>query len=384
MEARISAGKPKQRDTNLELYRIITMLLIIAHHYVINSGLTEAGSPVLAYPMAKRSLFLLLMGAWGKTGINCFVLITGYFMCESRISAKKFFKLYFELVFYSLAISSVFWLTGYSVFSWRYVLGVLLPITYVADSFGFAFLLFFLSIPFLNVLVHGMNQRMHAYLLLFLLFLYVIPGTFRFLFFVKMNYVSWFVALYLLAAYVRRYPNGLLENTKFWGISTLVCLVLSALSVVVCTWLGTKRGSFDPYYFVMDSNTLLAVAAGFSSFLFFKNVKIPYIPLINKLASTCFGVLCIHAGGDVMRRWLWVDMLNNVGVYYESWMPVHAIGSTLGIFLICAVIDLLRQKYLERPFFSLWDKHWGSVTEKFRVLEEKIFQKLNIQNGCKS
>lgn len=31
----------KKRDSNLELFRIITMLLIVAHHYVVNSGLME-------------------------------------------------------------------------------------------------------------------------------------------------------------------------------------------------------------------------------------------------------------------------------------------------------------------------------------------------------
>lgn len=29
----------KERDSNLELYRILVMLLIVAHHYVVNSGL---------------------------------------------------------------------------------------------------------------------------------------------------------------------------------------------------------------------------------------------------------------------------------------------------------------------------------------------------------
>lgn len=29
----------KQRNSNLELYRIIVMLAIVAHHYVVNSGL---------------------------------------------------------------------------------------------------------------------------------------------------------------------------------------------------------------------------------------------------------------------------------------------------------------------------------------------------------
>ena len=33
--------KSKERNSNLELYRIIVMLLIVAHHYVVNSGLIQ-------------------------------------------------------------------------------------------------------------------------------------------------------------------------------------------------------------------------------------------------------------------------------------------------------------------------------------------------------
>lgn len=57
---------PKVRNSNLELFCIITMLLIVMHHYVVNSGLL----PIIweNYPSAK-SLFLLLFGWGGKTGI---------------------------------------------------------------------------------------------------------------------------------------------------------------------------------------------------------------------------------------------------------------------------------------------------------------------------
>ena len=30
-----------ERESNLELYRIITMLLIVAHHFVVNSGILD-------------------------------------------------------------------------------------------------------------------------------------------------------------------------------------------------------------------------------------------------------------------------------------------------------------------------------------------------------
>ena len=34
------------RSSNLELFRIITMFLIVAHHYVVNSGLTTSDGPI--------------------------------------------------------------------------------------------------------------------------------------------------------------------------------------------------------------------------------------------------------------------------------------------------------------------------------------------------
>ena len=76
------------------------MLAIVAHHYVVNSGLTAADGPIYADPLSGASIFLLLFGAWGKIGINCFVMITGYFMCESHITVRKFVKLIFEVMFY--------------------------------------------------------------------------------------------------------------------------------------------------------------------------------------------------------------------------------------------------------------------------------------------
>ena len=74
------------------------MLLIVAHHYVMNSGISEL---MLDNQLAFKSIFFYLSGAWGKTAINCFVMITGYFMCTSRITLKKFIKLIFQIEFYN-------------------------------------------------------------------------------------------------------------------------------------------------------------------------------------------------------------------------------------------------------------------------------------------
>lgn len=122
----------KVRDSNLELYRIIVMLLIVAHHYVVNSGLL----PIMELsPMSKSSIFLYLMGMWGKTGINCFVLITGYFMCKSQITAHKFLKLLLEVEFYNILIYFTFVFCGYEIFSIKDCIKALSPIKSISDGF---------------------------------------------------------------------------------------------------------------------------------------------------------------------------------------------------------------------------------------------------------
>ena len=323
-------------------------MLIVAHHFVVNSGLTSE-SANYSEPLSGQSLFLLLFGAWGKTGINCFVLITGYFMCRSNITIRKFVKLLGGgVMFYRIVIYLVFFLTGYEAFSISSFTKAIIPINQIGTNFTSCFIVFYLCIPFLNILVHHLSEKQHVRLLCLLGFLYILLGTAHR---VTMNYVSWFIVLYFIASYIRLYPHKCFSNTKLWGWLTLIILIISSISVISSTWLGTRINRHMHYAFVADSNTLLAVALGISSFLFFKNVKIPYNRLINTIAVSTFGVLCIHANSDTMRRWLWGDLLDNTGHYGSPIMPLYAVGCVIGVFVVCVLIDMARIQCVEK-FFS--------------------------------
>lgn len=366
----------KNRDSNLELYRIITMLLIVAHHYVANSGLISDGV-ILQAPLSWRSIFLLLFGAWGKTGINCFVLITGYFLCQSNISLRKFVKLLFEVLFYRIVIYLAFVLTGYISFSISSFATLFIPIQEIDHNFTGCFLAFYLCIPFLNIFIHHLTEKQHLFLLCLSEFIYILLGTVHR---VTINYVSWFIVLYFISSYIRLYPKPCFKSTKLWGWMTLFALVVASISVVACAWLGDRINHDLTYYFVSDSNTFLAVFLGVSSFLFFKNIKIPYHKLINTLAASTFGVLCIHANSDAMRNWLWRDFLNTTGFYHSPYLVLHAVGSVVGIFAACTFIDMIRIRLIETPFFTVWDERWPKTEAWYKKLEHKFLNKMGISN----
>lgn len=367
-------GSPERgRNSNIELFRILTMLLIIAHHFVVNSGLTDADGPIYGDPFSWRSLFLLIFGAWGKIGINCFVMVTGYFMCKSCITAKKFAKLLLEIMFYRIVITTVFWVTGYKAFSLVDMAKTLIPVISISNGFSSTFIVFYLLIPFLNILIQHMEEKQHIYLLLWCGFTYIFLGTLP-MFSVTMNYVSWFSVLYLIASYIRLYPKRIYEKTVVWGWMTAGLVVLCILSIPI-----GLRIVHVPYCFVSDSNAFLAVATGFSAFMLFKNLKIGYSRIINTVAASTFGVLLIHANSDTMRQWLWKDVLDNVEHYNSSIMPIYAIGAVIVIYVICTLIDRLRICLIEKPFFCWWDAHWEGIVKTYNQIDKKVFSKLGVR-----
>ena len=367
------------RKSSLELFRIITMLFMLAHHYVVHAGLLGQG-PVAADPLSFHSQFILLFGAWGKLGINCFVLFSGYFMCKSHITLRKFLKLVLEILFYKSLVAFAFGVTGYYPMSFLETVQYLIPIRDLNQDFYAGYLVFFLFIPFLNVLVRHMSEKTHVRLLALIFFVYIlletVPG-----FSVVKNNATWFMCLYIISSYIRLYPKKIFDNRRFWGAAALACLLVSSLSVIVCSRYAVSHGKgiTSSWSFVMDSNTLLAVLTALSAFMYFKNARVPQSKVINAIASTTFGVLLIHANGVPMKIWLWGDVLHTLD--YHATAPggiLHALIAVPLVFAAASCIELLRIHFIEKPFFRLLDKVLPKVEGRWLRLESKFFKKCNI------
>lgn len=356
-----------KRYSNIELFRIITMLVIVAHHFVVNSGLFDI---LGTSGLNAKSMFAYVFGAWGKTGINCFVLITGYFMCKSNITIRKFVKLLAEILFYNIVIGSIFLLFRYPGYSLFLLLKSLFVVKNVTDGFTSAFLVFYLFIPFLNLLIKNINQKVHITLLVLCIFIYVILGSIPKID-VGMNYLSWFIVLYFVSSFIRMYDFSIFSNKQFWLISSIIMIVLSVLSIVVCLLFTYYFRYVFPYYFLSDSNKIFAFTLSACLFMLFKNMNIKYNKVINFIASSTFGVLLIHANSDTMRQFLWKDICNVVGSYNSNFFFVYSILCVVAIFIICTIIDKIRIYCFEKTFFKFWDNY---VAEKLNAIKKKIIK----------
>lgn len=346
---------PKVRSSNLELLRIIAMLSIMASHSVINAGIPD----LFDYNnISANMLFLQLFAMWGKTAINAFVMISGYFMCTSKLTIKRFSKVYLEVKFYAIVLFAVFLILGYEALSFKrlfdLVFGVIRGIN---GGFTSSFIAFYLFIPFYNLLIGAMNKKQHLSLIIALVCLFSVGATIFASPYVYSEF-TWFIVLYFIAAYIRLYPEKWMNNNKICA-PVLAGLILCVYAfVVLVDFVGSKFGFTSITYLSSDSNKILAMLIGVFAFLTFKNLNIKNSKFINTVASTTFGVFLIHSGSDAARKLIWFDIFDMRGHYTMPLIKVmlYWCFAVAAVFIVCSLIDLIRIYCIEKPFFKWLDR----------------------------
>lgn len=275
--------------------------------------------------------------------INVFVLITGHFMCRQEFRWKKLVSLVALIAFYRWTIHAIFLVSGYESFSLKELAKAILSIPRnFGRGFASSFLGLYALVPFINKLIFALDKKELQRLILTLLVLFT--GLSTFLFNTAFEYIGWYVTVYLMGSYTRIYEAEWMKSRKATGLFCAGSIVLSGLSIVCVRLAAEKLGMGLPYYyFVSDSNKLLAIATALRLFLFFRNIRLGANRAINVLAASTFGVLLIHASSDTMRKWLWQDVLKNTEAFAGSGFALHAVCSTVAVYIACAAIDMARK-----------------------------------------
>lgn len=334
----------KNRNIGLDILRIISMIMIISLHY-LNHGhaLDNLKFGSLNYNLG------YLIKALSIVAVNCYVLISSYFMINKRFSFKKIVKIALEVIIYSIMIYLILVITKVIDFNKIDLIKSIFPITTGSYWFVSSYIVLLFMTLFLNKFIEVINKKEHI-ILLIILFIFnsiisFIPG-FSFMG-VNSGYgVVWFINLYFIAAYIKKYFNYN-KNYLLYYFTGTILLMISIYVLYFINNILLNNSSLGRIYIIFNYNSPFVLFSSITLFCFFLNIKKEFNDNVKKtisfLATSTFSVYLIHDNA-YFRSILWSNILKVEKYANGNYMWIHFIISIIIIFITCILIDKIMKK----------------------------------------
>lgn len=320
----------KERLSNIELLRIIMMLIIIYSHFSSHSNFVfeDIGLNRILMPMTRL----------GELGVTCFLLISGYFSINKKNLPIKAVNLLIEVWFYNVVIICMLVVLGKPL-TFEEILKNVIPI-YNTHWFAYTFVFLYILAPFINIFLKKISQNNLSLLLIILGVTWgvVYPFTGADL---NFSYLGWFIFLYMKGAYLSLYPEK--ANVKkmlliaslciaiLWG-STIIFSVVDAVGLMPLErYVNYFYSMYSPFIWIL----------GIVLFRIFLELKIKTSKIINTISSSTFAVYLI-SDNKYLRNVIWNEIFMNTQFSNSGMLFMIGLLETVAIFCVCIIVDKAR------------------------------------------
>lgn len=360
----------KDRSSNFELMRIFAMFLIVTYHYALFSNFRFFTTDLTFNRLFYQSMFLT-----GKTGVNLFVTLSGYFMIKSRVKTAKVLQLWGQSFFYIMLIWLLFHkkVNGFSSMPQDTLLGKIFFLSSGVQWFIATYIVMYLLSPYINVMLNNMSRTMFRRMLVLTgIFWCLIPTLSWIPGMVVTEFqgsdLTFFLFLYCLGAYLRMYHEENRRKAYFWFLCAFgTYLVCMGIIAGVDVWDSHSMGKAKllDYLFNYQNHVLILLLSLFL-FLGFKALNVKNSRVINWISSLTFGIYLIHDNWQI-RRYLWNNITNGPAFEMTPWLLPVSIGYIVAVFTVCGIIEAVRQQTVEK----LWMKIAVPLSEKIDSVIDK-------------
>lgn len=325
-----------KRNSSLELLRILSMVMILTHHYVIHNGYSIE---LIPFGINRFLLQILLLGG-GQVGVVIFLSISTWFFLDEKQSFSHCFnricKLEQELVFYSLILLLFTVLFDRQDFDIHLVTASIMPTIFQCWWYATAYILLLFFLPALQAGLLALGRELHLKVAFVMLVLFgviaLVPGTF-----IPGRDVFGFIYYIVLLSAYKWYCKPLRTRTLIQGI-------VAGYGIYILCWIGLSPalGIGDSYgVFIMEAWRLPVLMIGASIFLLAER-RTFYNGIINRLASVAFGVYLISEYPTV-RTLLWTRLfrIDSMMAIPFHWLAIAMM--IVGIYLLFGLFDFGRQ-----------------------------------------
>lgn len=286
--------KAEGRSTGLDILRIISMIFVCFLHYFIHGGVRDALDPKSTAGIVGYSIYFLAF-----VSVNCFVLITGYFLSGSRFKLSRLLSVCLQTLFYGVICYFIAIKIDPSYKTEQNLFKSVTPVSSGLWWYITCYVHMIVLSPIINAAFERLSKRRLKVFLITLIGITSFVPTF--LFWRRTEYFTggyssaWFVTLYCIAAYIRKYG---IKLHPIWALLTY--FGTTALSVY---WRISRIGErteihgYDLSELFHSYNSVLTMIASVALFVFF--LKLPFkgrvIPrVIGFVSSLTLGVYLFH------------------------------------------------------------------------------------------
>lgn len=354
----------KERKSNLELLRIISMFLIVIHHFAVHGSEIWANHFHQNY-VQTENIYLLLL-SFGKAAVVAFVLIGAYFLSEKQFKLSRIVNLCLNTLIYSWLIYLILFFIDPKLVAQESGVNLWLPIPIPSNYwFVIAYVYMLIMMPLVNYGLRKCNKRQLLFVILLLFFfwciLQFIPNNkldnSDYNFYTTNNY---FLFIYVIGGFIRKYNLG---NNLIKSFLLLIVFLL-VLEIIILVILGSYSKNYDFLWGILaNNNSPFGILIGIPLFLTFKNLNIGYNRIINYISKSMFGVYLIHDNSFV-RSFLWKKIVktapiaNKPGKYLQYGLTI-----SFFTFCICICIDIFKRIVMD----PLINKVLKKYTQKFLI-----------------
>lgn len=343
----------RTRNVHMDILKIISMFMVVLLH-ATNYGIQD-----IKIEIGSINYFIVwIIRIFSMVAVNCFVLISGYFLCQKKENKenilKKIIRLWIQTEMYSIGIYLLLCFIPQSgvEFSAKTSIKQSFPILTCEYWFIDMYILLLLVSPILNIVINNIKQEEYKILVGVSLFVFsFIPSIniFGDKFGTNSGYsLIWFVVLYFIGAYLKIYG---LEPRKYlkWYFSISIGIFIIKY---VCDVIGLKKSFVKGIpNLIIKYNSIFIIIASICLFYGMVKTTIRVKPKVEKqiiiLSQASLGVYLLHENGQ-FRMLLW-----NRIVYLKrfSRMPIifggYIIVSAIIIFLVGIIFEMSRKKLVD-------------------------------------
>ena len=318
------------RNSNIELLRILCMLMVVVLHF--NNNGANTGIVNMPELLTTRLTWGFLVESFCIVAVNCFVLVSGYF--GIKLKWRSLLKFYLQCFFIGL-ISYLAYIGLNGGFSWQALAERFLAFTHNGWWFVVSYLGLMLLSPLLNKSVENMTSKQLLHSVLFFTIIILYLGWYH-----KVETTNYgnslisFLWLYLIGRYIGMHLS--LDAIRRWRWLWLAGYVAASIGLFALIML--RYHCTLQIHYPLDYNNPFVVIAAVMLLLFFLSWSFQS-KMINWLASSVFAAYLLQESCSWGHQWLYPQMREAFVAVPDGWRIVALVGVSTAFLLLSICVD---------------------------------------------